>query len=267
MPDLVSPTGKDILVPVTHPNVGVQAEYRRRLQKMVAEMHKSVLYWLVAEYRKNTPELAMDDSPAASLDKAIKRLSRRWFRNFDRFAEKEAKRFADQAFGTADMSLRQRLKEKGFAVEFQMTREANDAYRAVIAENIGLIKSIPEQHLQQVQGMVMRSVTQGRDLETLTKQLEHRYQITKKRAAFIARDQNNKATAVITRVRQEGLGIKQAKWMHSHGGKHPRESHVKADGKVYDVDKGMFIDGEWIRPGELPNCRCVSRSIIPGLNR
>ncbi|MNL73442.1 Phage Mu protein F like protein [compost metagenome] len=94
--------------------------------------------------------------------------------------------------------------------------------------------------------------------------MEKRYAVTKRRAALIARDQNNKATAAITRVRQQGLGIKQAKWMHSRGGKKPRQSHVEANGQLYDVDKGMYIDGAWIRPGELINCRCVAQSVIPG---
>ncbi|WP_257785984.1 hypothetical protein [Burkholderia ubonensis] len=41
--------------------------------------------------------------------------------------------------------------------------------------------------------------------------------MTKRRAAFIAHNQNSKATATITRVRQEGLGITEAIWLHSHG--------------------------------------------------
>jgi len=261
---LVSPTGKTIVLPVTHPNAGVQADYRKRLLRLVDEMHKSILYWLAATYRAKPPELAQDESPAMALSIAMKRLGRRWQKRFDEHSGTDARRFADSALGSADASLKQRLREKGFSVQFNMTREMNDAYQAVISENVGLIRSISEQHLQQVQGLVMRSVTQGRDLESLTKQLEQRYQITRKRAAFIARDQNNKATAVVTRVRQQGLGITQARWMHSRGGKHPRKSHQEADGKAYDVSKGMFIDGAWIRPGELPNCRCVSQSIIPG---
>ncbi|MEX3555269.1 MAG: phage minor head protein, partial [Burkholderia gladioli] len=183
---------------------------------------------------------------------------------FDKSSEKRAERFADEAMGAADSALKENLRKKGFSVRFSMSREANDVYRATIAENVGLIRSIASEHLDKVQGLVMRSVTQGRKLDELTVELAKRYAITKKRVAFIARDQNNKATAVITRVRQRELGITQARWMHSAGGKEPRPSHVAANGKLYDIDKGMYLDGEWIRPGELPNCRCVSQSVIPG---
>ncbi len=56
--------------------------------------------------------------------------------------------------------------------------------------------------------------------------------------------------------------------MHSHAGKEPRPTHVKMDGKKYDVTKGMFDTAEkrFIFPGELINCRCISRSVIPGFS-
>jgi uncharacterized protein with gpF-like domain len=109
-------------------------------------------------------------------------------------------------------------------------------------------------------------VQAGRDLGYLSKELQDRYGITKRRAALIARDQNNKATAVITRVRQQELGVTECVWLHSHGGKHPRPSHVAADNKKYDVSKGMFLDGKWTWPGVEVNCRCVARAVIPGLS-
>nr|WP_277347156.1 phage minor head protein [Collimonas pratensis] len=134
-----------------------------------------------------------------------------------------------------------------------------------MSEQVGLIKSIASQHLTEVQGLVMRSVADGRDLGTLAKGLEDRYGITKRRAALIARDQNNKATATITRVRQDSLGITEAVWMHSHAGKHPRPSHVAANGKRYTIKEGMYLDGVWTWPGREIGCRCISKSVIPGL--
>jgi SPP1 gp7 family putative phage head morphogenesis protein len=156
------------------------------------------------------------------------------------------------------------LKKSGFAIEWKMTREANEVMQATIGEQVGLIKSIASQHLAEVDGLVMRSVAQGGNLAELSKELQKRYGVTRRRAELIARDQNNKATSTITIVRQSQLGIKQAKWLHSHAGKHPRPEHVAANGKIYDVDKGMFLEGKWTYPGREINCRCVSRSILPG---
>ena len=155
-------------------------------------------------------------------------------------------------------------------MRFTLTRAANDVLQATTGANVALIKSIAQQHLADVEGLVMRSVAAGRDLGTLAKEIEARYGVTKRRAALISRHQNNLATATITRVRQESLGIKQAVWVHSHAGAHPRPSHVTAGAEkvVYDVATGWFDpdEGKYIRPGELINCRCVSRPIIPGFD-
>ncbi|ELZ1101181.1 TPA: phage head morphogenesis protein, partial [Escherichia coli] len=89
----------------------------------------------------------------------------------------------------------------------------------------------------------------------------------RRRAETIARDQNNKATAVIQSERQKKLGITKGIWRHSHAGKQPRPSHVKADGKEFDLDKGLYLDGEWVLPGEAINCRCTWSPVIPGIDR
>ena len=112
----------------------------------------------------------------------------------------------------------------------------------------------------------MQSVSQGRDLAGLTKGLQKIHGVTRRRAQFIARDQNNKATAVMTRARHLELGITKAKWLHSAGGKQPREAHRHFSGQVYDIREGHdFGDGNGpVWPGTAINCRCVSVPIVPG---
>ena len=251
------------LAPV-HPNVGLQMAYQRKLESMVDDMHASLVYWLRAAYRANTPELAQDQSPAMALREAMRKLARRWQRNFDRGADDLAGWFAMAAADRSDRALKEILRKAGFSVTFTMSAEANDVMQATIGDNVALIKSIGSQHLTQVEGLVMRSVTTGRDLGTLTKELENQFGVTRRRAAFISLDQNNKATASITRVRQRGLGITEAIWMHSNGGKVPRPEHKAFSGKRYDIEKGAFLEGVWTWPGVQPRCRCVSRSVVPG---
>ena len=70
------------------------------------------------------------------------------------------------------------------------------------------------------------------------------------------------------RARQDELGISQAIWVRSGAGKHPRPTHDAMNGTKYDVNKGMWDPAveRWIFPGEEINCRCISRSIIPGFS-
>jgi SPP1 gp7 family putative phage head morphogenesis protein len=109
----------------------------------------------------------------------------------------------------------------------------------------------------------MRSYTQGRDLETMVKDLKALYPKASHRAELIACDQSNKANSVVQRTRQLELGIESGVWMHSHAGKEPRQSHVAANGKVFRIKEGCFIDGEYIFPGEKIFCRCTWRPILP----
>lgn len=257
------PVVKPVILRPVQSNAGIQAAYRKRLDALIDEMNASILYWVGAAYKRTG--IAQDESATAMMRRALRKVSRQWQDRFDMGADDLAKWFAQKTKSYSDVALTSILKDAGFSVEFKMTTAMNDAYQAVIGENVNLIKSIASQHLTQVETMVMQSVQQGRDLSTLSKQLQARYGVTKRRAALIARDQNNKATAVVTRVRQQGLGITTAIWRHSHAGKTPRPSHVKADGQEYDIAKGMYLDGHWTWPGVEINCRCVSRSVVPGL--
>lgn len=258
--------GEMVLRPL-RPNVGLQTAYRQRLDALIQAMNDSVLYWIRARFKSDPPRMAADARlPANALQGAIRALAKQWEDNFDEAAPALAEWFARSSRRQTDASLRAILKKGGFSVEFKLTPASRDILKATIFENVNLIKSIPAQYLTQVEGMVMRSVQVGRDLGSLTKELEEQFGVTRRRAAFIARDQNNKATASIQRARHQELGLSRAIWMHSGGGKRPRESHVANNGKEYDIAKGWYDPHErvWTWPGILPNCRCVSRAIIPG---
>lgn len=268
---MISPTGKTIYLPPARPAAMHADAYRLRLVRLIDEMEASILYWVGACYRANEPELARlaaDASPASALTEALAALRMRWQTRFDDLAERLSIWFAQSAAKRSDAALRAALRHAGFTVKFKMTRPMNDAYRAVISENVGLIKSIPSELLTQVEGHVMRSVQAGRNLGTLAESLQEQFGVTRRRAAFIALDQNNKATAVLSRVRYQELGITEAIWLHSGGGKEPRPTHLRAgrDRVRFDVAKGWFDphENKWIHPGELPRCRCVSRPVIPG---
>lgn len=160
-----------LTIRAVHPNAGVEAWYRRQLDKQVQEMQASVVYWLSANYRASGAAVAMDASPAVMMRNAMQKLAKRWTRRFDDMAQKLVDRFANDAMKNADASLATAFKDAGFTVEFKMTSQMNNALQATIAENVGLIRSIPEKYFTEVEGLVMRSVARGRDLSYLTDEL------------------------------------------------------------------------------------------------
>ena len=245
-----------------HPNAGCAAAYRKRLDSFVAEMTRSAEYWILAAYKKSPP-IAQDASPSVELSRTIAALALRWRRKLNRDAKDIAQRHVEAMQRASNLSLQSALIDSGWAVKFTMTRAMQDALSAQIEENIGLIKSIPEKYFSDLQGVVMRNYSKGRDLEAMHKEIMAKTGATRSRAILISVDQSRKANSIVNRTRAAELGITQAKWLHSTAGNEPRKSHVAANGKVYDIAEGLKIDGEFIHPGELINCRCIQRIILP----
>ncbi len=247
------------------PNAGTRARYQKQMMREIGRMAASVEYWLPAQYRKEPPLLAQDASPADEMRRQLGKLKERWQDRFDTMAATVAESFLRNQFKGTDVAMRAALKDAGWSVEFSMTPAVRDAFQASLAENVGLIKSIPARYFEQVEGIVMRSYAAGRDLGAMVKDLKSLYPKAAERAALISRDQSNKANATVQRARQKELGIVEAVWLHSHAGKEPRPTHVAMNGKRYNVDKGMWDSDvqEWIFPGQLINCRCQSGSVLP----
>jgi uncharacterized protein with gpF-like domain len=220
--------------------------------------------WHFARY-----EITYDAAPPVTkLDKQLKEWARKWNVRFDKLSVEISQKFANRAFRATEAQMMDALKQAGFTVSFRPTSASLAAYKATAAENVNLIRSIPAQYLTGVQSAVWSSVRAGADMATLSQALREQYGVTVKRAALIARDQNNKAKATIETTRRLQLGITHAIWQHSAGGVEPRPTHVAMDGIAFELKKGMYDkdEGRYVLPGELINCRCTSRAIIPGFN-
>lgn len=285
---------EETVVKPFHANVGVRAWYYAQLDKLLTAMTRDAVQTIGETYAEAPPTFGFAQdakkrrSPAATaaavhvvkrtaaartpklLQQALAKWGGVWTSRFDKLSVDVATIFANKAKKTAEMQMRAAFRKAGFTVKFKPTSNSVAAYESVIAENVGLIKSIPSQYLTDVQSSVWNSVMVGGDLDTLSRTIMKKYGIARKRAALIARDQNNKAKAVIENVRRMDLGLEEAIWQHSGGGKVPRPSHLKAgqDHVRYKLAKGWYDpdEGKWIWPGVLINCRCTSSVVVPGYN-
>jgi uncharacterized protein with gpF-like domain len=158
----------------------------------------------------------------------------------------------------ADKSIIEQLTVR-FSRESQKQLLAN---QSLIEQQVSLIKTIPIDKHQQVLALVNEAITRGRDYNYLITALQHNNQITTNRAKLIAHNQIHTATGIINRARQSALGIMRSKWKHSTASKEPRISHLHANNKIFDNDKGCLIDGKYIIPGQLPGCNCYSLPIL-----
>lgn len=266
-----------------HANAGVEAWYRGELEGLVLEAHLELTRLVANEIHAAAESLepterttqvfglvrlAQDAAAVPKLDAQLKAWAKKWNIRFDKLSVSLSQKFANKAFRMTEAQMKDALKQAGFTVSFRPTRASLAAYKATAAENVNLIRSIPAQYLTGVQSAVWSSVRAGADMATLSKRLQDEFGSTVKRAALIARDQNNKAKATIETTRRLQLGITHAIWQHSSGGVEPRPTHVAMDGISFELKKGMYDKDEhaYVLPGQLINCRCTSRAIIPGFN-
>lgn len=251
------------------PNAGVAAWYRKQLRLVTREMAQDMLTRVREAYKAAPPGhgLAQDAKPRTpNLQHAFERWGSIWTGKLERLSVKLAWNFAAKNREATDTAIKSSFKDAGLTVKFKPTKAMRSAFDATVGENVALIKSIPQKFLTDVQAKVYAGVLKGSDLATLKTEIQKVYAVTDRRAALIARDQNNKAKAVFENVRRKGLGITEAIWQHSSAGVEPRPTHVAMDRKRYSLDVGMYdsAEGANIWPGQLINCRCTSRAIIEG---
>ena len=264
---------------LVHPNAGVRAAYARQLHRLIDEMQRSTVWWLRAAYRKDEARIvadgaidsalafAQDASPARMMQKVLGRLFRYWMRRWSDKALKIAEDFVRNSARRTTSSYEQAFKDAGFTVKMDPSRAQNDVVQVLIAENVSLIRTIPEKYFGEVTGLVQRSISMGRDLAFLTDELHKRYVKTRARADLIARDQANKATEAIKRVESERLGVKVGIWVHIPGKYTSRATHKAMNGKPFLLSEGLYDSAKGVErkvlPGELVACQCTYRDFVP----
>lgn len=129
-----------------------------------------------------------------------------------------------------------------------------------VAENVSLIKSIPQQYLSQVELSLNKGVSDGLRPEALAEILEERFGVAESRAALIARDQVGKFYGDLERVRQVDLGVTKYIWQTVNDNR-VRPEHAELQGKSIEWSDPP-IDGH---PGEAINCRCYAEPDLSGI--
>lgn len=233
---------------------------------MVRATQREVLRYFRNQWAGDS--VAMDASFTSGVARLVRELSRRFTGLFTARAGGLAAALSEGVEKATARQLGASLKEVSGGVTLKtdvVSGAVGEVMRAGVRENVSLIKSIPAEYFQKIEGDVMRSIQTGRGMADLVEDIEKHGHSTRKRAELIARDQTSKATTAINRARMQGLGIKKFEWIHSGGGKEPRPLHVALSGQIFELDNPPVIDdrtGERGLPGQLINCRCRMSPVI-----
>lgn len=254
-------------------NPGVRAAYRRALDAMLRDMHEDVSKAMLEEYDGAEWRMARDSawrSPSERLADRLERLMAKWRRRFNSFAVTTAGKYLKQIWTAVRVGRKNELVELGLPQRINPSRFTSELFQALLAENVGLIRNIPDQYFSRIAQDVQRSIAAGGDRQMLVQDLRKNYGFTETRARFIARDQTAKATQALAESTDRDLGFTEGVWVHVPGRKSSRPTHIVMDGKTFTLGVGLYDKnangkgkGAMVSPGSLPNCMCTYRPVIP----
>jgi SPP1 gp7 family putative phage head morphogenesis protein len=127
-----------------------------------------------------------------------------------------------------------------------------------VGTNVGLIKSLEDTALSQIQNEVQSGIAKGLRSEEISENISSRIGVAQSRANLIGRDQVSKFYGQLNKSRQQEIGINQYTWSTARD-ERVRTSHAEKEGNIYDWDNPPEDTGA---PGEDINCRCVAMPIF-----
>lgn len=246
---------KEVLARAVNPNPSIRVWYRGQLEKLIEALKRSLFWWLGARYKTGKARLVQRELDA---------LRRYWGDIFDDSAKRIANRFIEKVDRQVSNSSKKALAELSFDVSWKNSTDVRNVLTSLRDTQVSLIKSIPEESLNRVAGVLQRGLQNGQDIDYIYSELSHGFDITARRAKMIALDQTNKATFSINRARMLSVGVTEGIWIHVAGRYTSRPTHVAMHHKRFNLSKGLFDSavGKNVMPAELVNCCCKWRAII-----
>lgn len=244
-------------------NKAIEINYRHELLVMKRQMVKEYNEEITKYYKQHYFYLVGDNDVVEELQNIIDKIGQKWYLKFFFKSKPLSSKVVNEINRHNDKRFDNLKKKHPFLLNKTEDREQRTKIiESGIAENVGLIKSIPQKYHEQVQGSVMRTVGIGGDLQQLTKELSKYSNLTSKRINLIARDQTAKATALLDRQKAIDTGFTTAIWQKSIAGKTHRKDHAEANNTEFDISKGCLISGEYILPRMKINCKCSYKLVI-----
>ena len=235
-----------------YPNKGVEAEYRKKLGKLVDLMSKSVMYWLLADWGGRT---------AREMSIILRKKIKQWDKVFGKEADKISLWFVKSIKKHTEFGMKTAFREAGLKLKSDVPKNTE---LGVEIENRSLIRSIPEKYFTGIETVAMMALLYGWSKETLADEIQKRYRITIRRTKIIASDQTHKTTELFKRTICGEAGIRYGRWIYTWRSEKPRESHVEMNGALFDLSKGCYdyYDNEYIFPSQKINCKCDFKPVI-----
>ncbi|WP_344234521.1 phage minor head protein, partial [Cupriavidus gilardii] len=134
--------------------------------------------------------------------------------------------------------------------------------RTLMAEQVGLIKSIPIEAAERVHRLTIEGLENSTRASEISKAIQASGEVAKSRADLIARTEVARTASALTEARALHVGSPGYFWRTS-GDSDVRDSHRKMNGQFVRWDDPPTLDGMTGHAGQFPNCRCYPEPVIP----
>ena len=253
---------------------GRELKHSSRVQKQYYDALRVRAEWLAKredglfKTLKSNEERYQGDAPSGDLRTKLNEIRKAYNK---RFTASMTRRLAKRMFALTNafnvQSFKQSVDPLGVDVAEVLKRDNLKDYTSVtIQNNVNLITSMADDHFDKVESIVFNGMQSGTDWDVLADKIAKVSGSTLGKAKMIARDQVSTINAQLAKKRMTNAGITKGRWVKTKRAKSknytPRESHLKANGKEFDLDKGLYVDGEYTFPGEPINCTCTMVPVI-----
>lgn len=243
----------------------IEAQYLAALKKIVRKLTNQVNASLLPalnefeiDYVKDSPSLLsyfsglVDDlgNQVGNIDSTAERLSLAMASRTEAFNRRKFVSTINAAIG---VNLSDIIKAEGVQLEIE----------ASIAENVDLIKTIPEQYHSRIKETIRNGINQGNDFFSIRERILEIGKSTDKRARLIARDQVAKLNAAVTETRQKKMGVTHYFWRTARD-ERVRKTHKDNANKRFAWNDPPAKTGH---PGHDIQCRCTSEPDLSHLLR
>ncbi|MBN4665425.1 minor capsid protein [Pandoraea nosoerga] len=197
----------------------------------------------------------------------IEQLLRRYAEALTPWAEATAARMLEDLNRRDEQAWMQQAQEMSRALRDELRRApTGETMRALMAEQVTLIKSIPLEAAERVHRLTIEALEDSTRAAAISKEIQRSGEVAKSRADLIARTEVSRAATSLTEARARAVGSTHYRWVTS-GDSDVRPGHRALNGKVFAWDDPPEVNenGRIMRhhPGQIWNCRCYAEPILP----
>lgn len=153
---------------------------------------------------------------------------------------------------------------RGLRLELR-SAPTGEAMKALMAEQVALIKSIPLEAAQRVHRLTIEGLEDGARAREISSEIQRSGEVAKSRADLIARTEVSRTATTLTEARAQHIGSEGYIWRTAGDGD-VREDHRELEGTYVRWDSPPIADkrtGRRAHAGCIYGCRCYPEPVFP----